>query len=605
MDSLLDRRGVMMQNQSSITPIDYLGFSGTQYINTLITPLFYPGTLNFKIEYRSYCPMSWGWASQNQASKIWIGSGDKKAFWSTYSTSQVFNNPAKSTWHTYIFDADSGFYIDGNKEVNFTATIPSSTATSANSVPLYIGTTWDTTAQVVDNYTDGHLALVEYVKIWNNDVLVRDFIPVLFGGNGYFYDRVSGQLFGNSGTGSFVLPKSLDDYVRIEYLQSTNASGYRSYLATQYYPTPNTKVVLEGALNNTNLGGPFMGLYDSASPYKRFHIGTYQGKWHFGIGTTNAGNTWINFNSPAIDTNKHTFILQGNGYCSVDSTSNTISPNNTSTYNIPFYIFSQSYTGSQGQSFGFSRIWSIKIYENDVLTMELIPCRDENNVGYLYDTISKQTFGNAGTGSFVLGPDVLQFYDYLTFDGTAYIQTDLLLPENGSVRTYLYNMTKKQCGIFRALDNSNNMVFGLEVGGSDANNHRFNIRYYKTTNDDSGAYAWGNYNSGQVYMTSSRCQVPGRLKIFTKGSVMPTKGIQLVYARNNASGNIFKGSMSTFHIYGSDTQSVTSWAAFEGFTPVYTLRPCTYYGEAGMWCVETNTFYGNSASSGTLTVSNA
>lgn len=388
-----------------IVKTDYLGFNGTQYINTLIKPLSYPNALDFKIEYRSYCPMNWGWVSQNVASKIWIGSGDKKAYWNTYSTSQVLNNPAKSTWHTYIFDAGSGFYIDGNKEVNFTATVPSSTATSANSVPLYIGNTWDTTAQVVENYTDGHLQLIEYVKIWNNDVLVRDFIPVIVNGEGYFYDRISKQLFGNSGTGSFVLPKSLDDYVRIEYLQSTNANNDIQYITTQYIPTPNTKLVLDAALNNTSVGGTFVGIYDGNNPNKRFNLGTYQNKWHFGVGTTNANNTWVNFDSPALDTTRHLFTLQGNGYCSVDSTSKQLSPNNTSTYNLPIHIFTMNRNVGTSTP-GRIRLWSMKLYEGDTLTMDLVPCRDSNNVGYLYDTISKQTFENAGTGSFVVGPDI-------------------------------------------------------------------------------------------------------------------------------------------------------------------------------------------------------
>ncbi len=43
-------------------------------------------------------------------------------------------------------------------------------------------------------------------KIWdNNGVLVRDFQPVRAGATGYLYDRVSGQLYGNAGTGAFVL----------------------------------------------------------------------------------------------------------------------------------------------------------------------------------------------------------------------------------------------------------------------------------------------------------------------------------------------------------------------------------------------------------------
>lgn len=42
-------------------------------------------------------------------------------------------------------------------------------------------------------------------KIWDNGVLVRDYIPVRKDGVGYMYDRVSGQLFGNAGTGAFVV----------------------------------------------------------------------------------------------------------------------------------------------------------------------------------------------------------------------------------------------------------------------------------------------------------------------------------------------------------------------------------------------------------------
>lgn len=51
-------------------------------------------------------------------------------------------------------------------------------------------------------------ARIYYCKIYDDDSwtnLVRDFIPVRVGTVGYMYDRVSGQLFGNAGTGAFVL----------------------------------------------------------------------------------------------------------------------------------------------------------------------------------------------------------------------------------------------------------------------------------------------------------------------------------------------------------------------------------------------------------------
>lgn len=193
-------------------------------------------------------------------------------------------------------------------------------------------------------------------------------------------------------------------YTQIEYLQNTNQNNNAPYIATQYVPTPNTKVVLDVALNATTTASNFFGIINPPSSSFRFHIGVYQSKWHFGVGTTSATATWKNFASPALDVARHTLMLQGDGTCSVDSVTDKINPNNTGSYNIPFYIFARN-RGSSAD-YGYIRLWSCKIYEGNTLTMDLVPCRDSNNVGYLYDTVGNQLYGNAGTGSFVVGPDI-------------------------------------------------------------------------------------------------------------------------------------------------------------------------------------------------------
>lgn len=43
------------------------------------------------------------------------------------------------------------------------------------------------------------------LSIWVGGTLVRSYVPVRVGQTGYLFDRVSGQLFGNAGTGDFVL----------------------------------------------------------------------------------------------------------------------------------------------------------------------------------------------------------------------------------------------------------------------------------------------------------------------------------------------------------------------------------------------------------------
>ena len=47
---------------------------------------------------------------------------------------------------------------------------------------------------------------IRYFKLWDrNDNLVRDMIPVRVGVTGYMYDRVTQKMFGNQGTGQFII----------------------------------------------------------------------------------------------------------------------------------------------------------------------------------------------------------------------------------------------------------------------------------------------------------------------------------------------------------------------------------------------------------------
>lgn len=82
-------------------------------------------------------------------------------------------------------------------------------------------------------------ARIKQSKIYISNVLVRDFIPVRVGSVGYLYDRVSKRLFGNKGTGNFVLGQDVDselqqiyqnkliegvDYETADWLKYTNWS---------------------------------------------------------------------------------------------------------------------------------------------------------------------------------------------------------------------------------------------------------------------------------------------------------------------------------------------------------------------------------------------
>lgn len=63
-----------------------------------------------------------------------------------------------------------------------------------------------------------------------------------------------------------------------------------------------------------------------------------------------------------------------------------------------FHIANSSYRNSK-------RIYSLTWKRSGNVIMDLIPVR-KDGVGYMYDKVSGDLFGNAGTGSFTLGPDV-------------------------------------------------------------------------------------------------------------------------------------------------------------------------------------------------------
>ena len=67
-------------------------------------------------------------------------------------------------------------------------------------------------------------------------------------------------------------------------------------------------------------------------------------------------------------------------------------------------LFALNWNGAQ--SFASAKLYNFKLTKNNVLALDMIPVR-VGMVGYMYDRVSGQLFGNDGTGDFVLGPDII------------------------------------------------------------------------------------------------------------------------------------------------------------------------------------------------------
>lgn len=196
------------------------------------------------------------------------------------------------------------------------------------------------------------------------------------------------------------------------------------------------------------------------------------------------------------------------------------------------------------------------------------------------------------------------FYNYLYFDGTAYIDTDIIPDSLASYTVPLGKETLRAPQRVFMTQAGNSYNIGIVYGNNTSNTARSISVYYGGTKAlATRTYSFG-YDTFNFFLTPQRYGIGNNSYAITKGSNTPSGSLVLGYNYSH-SGQPYSGRMGTFQIYGSDAENVTKYADFSSYTPIVTLRPCMYGDAAGMWYVEGNKFFGNSASSGTLTVSDS
>ena len=196
------------------------------------------------------------------------------------------------------------------------------------------------------------------------------------------------------------------------------------------------------------------------------------------------------------------------------------------------------------------------------------------------------------------------FYDFLVFDGTAYIETDIIPNSNDSFRCNFGNEARKVAQRMFQFQCTNSALTGVVMNSSTSSSRRQFSQYYGSTSSlSANRYVSFSYERIGFFLTPKRMGWGDAAYTHTKGSNTPTGGI-IIGSNVAHSGQPYTGSIRKFFVYGSDAQNVSTFAGFNSYTPTHTLCPCTYNGEAGLWCEETSKFYGNSASSGTLSVMN-
>lgn len=205
-------------------------------------------------------------------------------------------------------------------------------------------------------------------------------------------------------------------YTRLEYIESTGTQ----YISTGITPTENTKVVIE--FNSSSSSGVVFG-QDSGYKVNAFMFAM----------------TVVVFDSTKKDISisanaKHTVQVAPKAFKIDDGPSQYIYANKVKAA-YPMFLFGNNRNGKFSEGVAM-KLYSFKVYENDVLIADYIPCKQGNAVG-LYDDVAGAMNLPLGTGDFTAGPSISGTHKTL-INGTAYTVKGGKCMVNGTV----YNIIK-------------------------------------------------------------------------------------------------------------------------------------------------------------------
>ena len=191
-----------------------------------------------------------------------------------------------------------------------------------------------------------------------------------------------------------------DGYTQLEYIQSSGSQ----YINTGFKPNQDTKISISMAFLGS-AGENVLGSRNSSSDAtNRFGIITFSSSSKIGsfFGSTAT-------QSISLDSSIHNYTLSKAGL-SVDGVSYGGAYTSSFSCTYPITLFAWN-NGSNGIVKNSSKIIDCKIFSGEVLVRNFIPCKNSSGVIGLYDVIENQFYQNAGTGTFIAGPEIPSIED--------------------------------------------------------------------------------------------------------------------------------------------------------------------------------------------------
>ena len=134
--------------------------------------------------------------------------------WAYYNNNSIRTNDGINylgAFHKYKMDCVNGMKL--SIDDNLKLTLNNSTTSNTRTIYVFAG-------NFGNAYGAAGERTLKYIRILDGTDVIADYIPVRVGSVGYLHDRVSGRLFGNAGTGAFVVGPDKGQKTARDYVQS-------------------------------------------------------------------------------------------------------------------------------------------------------------------------------------------------------------------------------------------------------------------------------------------------------------------------------------------------------------------------------------------------
>lgn len=186
-------------------------------------------------------------------------------------------------------------------------------------------------------------------------------------------------------SGNNVLWKK-NDVTFIEYIQTSGTQ----YINTGVIPSPNSRVICDFQATDKDSENHIFGSRQTSSIRVFAFSIRSSGTWRFGYGSGYIGSKVADTNRHIVDVNKNVCTLDGSVL-----------------YTKDYEEFVGAYTihigavKAAGMYEGRAKIYSCKIYDNETLVRDYVPCINTDGEAGMWDKVNNQFYGNAGSGEFV------------------------------------------------------------------------------------------------------------------------------------------------------------------------------------------------------------